>query len=148
MIDKATQTCGSASVADLPVSDEEWLARYILRKDHVRQDGTVKPDPFIPHPHADLSLTRHLGLDEREIWSTGTKIAEQVAEKLRGATLQGRADAQARLYRQRGLLVEAVPVKENANHASVIGWPPDKPSQKEIALLIARGVAYKPRPQA
>lgn len=133
-------------MADLPVSDEEWLARYILRKDHVRQDGTVKPDPFIPHPHADLSLTRHLGLDEREIWSTGTKVAEQVAEKLRGATLQGRADAQARLYRQRGLLVEAVPVKENANHANVNGWPPDKPSQKEIALLIARGVAYKPRP--
>lgn len=133
-------------MADLPVSDEEWLARYILRKDHVRQDGTVKPDPFIPHPHADLSLTRHLGLDEREIWSTGTKVAEQVAEKLRGATLQGRADAQARLYRQRGLLVEAVPVKENANHANVNGWPPDKPSQKEIALLIARGVACKPRP--
>lgn len=148
MIEKVTQTCGSASVADLPVSDEEWLARYILRKDHVRQDGTVKPDPFIPHPHADLSLTRHLGLDEREIWSTGTKVAEQVAEKLRGATLQGRADAQARLYRQRGLRVEAVPVKENANHANVIGWPPDKPSQKEIALLIARGVAYKPRPRA
>ena len=134
-------------MVDLLVSDGEWLARYILRKDHVRQDGTVKPDPFIPHPHADLSVTRHLGLDEQEIWSAGTKVAEQVAEKLPGATLQGRADAQARLYRQQSLFVEAVPVKGNENHANVIDWPPDKPSQKAIALLIAREVAYKPKPQ-
>ncbi|MCB1824311.1 MAG: hypothetical protein KDJ54_06920 [Candidatus Competibacteraceae bacterium] len=134
-------------MVDLPVSDEEWLARYILRKDHVRQDGTVKPDPFIPHPHADLSVTRHLGLDEREIWGIGTKVAEQVAARPRSATLQGRADAQARLYRRQGLFVESAPVKGNANHANVTGWPPDKPSQKEIALLIAREVAYKPKPQ-
>lgn len=134
-------------MVDLLVSDEEWLARYILRKDHVRQDGTVKPDPFIPHPHADLSVTRHLGLDEQEIWSAGTKVAEQVANKLPGATLQGRVDAQARLYRQQDLFVEAAPVKGNANHANVIGWPPDKPSQKAIALLIAREVAYKSKPQ-
>ena len=77
-------------MVDLLVSDEEWLARYILRKDHVRQDGTVKPDPFIPHPHADLSVTRHLGLDEQELWNAGTKVAEQVANKRPGATtLQG-----------------------------------------------------------
>ena len=59
----------------MPVGDEEWLARFILRKEHVRPDGTVKPDPFIPYKHVELSVTRHLGLNEARIWAAGELVA-------------------------------------------------------------------------
>ena len=48
-------------IGELPVVENEWLARYILRKEHVRADGTVKPDPFMPYRRVELSVTRHLG---------------------------------------------------------------------------------------
>lgn len=131
----------SESVAEVPVGDDEWLARYILRREHVRRDGTIKPDPFIPYKHTELSVTRHLGLSDLDIWSAGIKVAEQF-----GSALHGRADAQARLYRRQRLGVEAAPLEGNPNHANVTRWPPDKPSQKEIALLIAREAVYKPKP--
>ncbi len=40
------------------------------------------------------------------------------------------------------------PLRGNLNHADVVGWPADKPAQKELALLIAREAAFKPKPQA
>jgi hypothetical protein len=39
--------------------------------------------------------------------------------------------------------VVATPLPSNANHADVIDWPADKPSQKELALLIARDANFK-----
>jgi hypothetical protein len=60
-----------------PVEPDEWLSRYILQKSHVRQDNTLRADPFIPHPHADLSVTRHLELDENTLWDVGEHVAKR-----------------------------------------------------------------------
>ena len=79
----------------LPVSDEEWLARFILFRNQIRSDQTVKPDAFIPYPYPDLSVTRHLGLTEKELWETGQEVADS-----RPATLYGRADAPARTFKE------------------------------------------------
>lgn len=85
------------SVAEQPVTEAEWLARYIVRKQHVRRDGTVKLDPFIPFKYVELSVTRHLELSEERIWDIGDRVASQT-----NTQLQGRADAQASSYiRQR-----------------------------------------------
>ncbi len=54
-------------IGERPVADAKWLARYILQPEHVRADDTLRPDPFIPYKRVELSTTRHLGLDEREI---------------------------------------------------------------------------------
>ena len=51
-----------------PMSDDESLARFILRQNQIRSDQTVKPDAFIPYPWPDLSVTRHLGLTDDELW--------------------------------------------------------------------------------
>ncbi len=32
------------NIGELPVAADEWLARYILRREHVRADGTLKPE--------------------------------------------------------------------------------------------------------
>jgi hypothetical protein len=129
------------NIGALPVTEDEWLARYIVRKNHIRSDGTVKPDPFIPYKWVELSVTRHLGLEESEIWEAGRQVSAELGEPL-----IGRADTQARAYTLRGLRVNAAPLKNNSNHANVEGWPADKPGQKELALLIAREANFKPMP--
>ena len=129
-------------VGERPVSDDEWLARYVLRKEQVRADGTLKPDTFMPFKWVELSVTRHLGLDEVELWEAGASVAAET-----GTTLQGRADAQASVYVKHPLRVIPRPLPRNPNHADVVGWPADKPAQKEIALLIAREATFKPKPQ-
>ncbi len=129
------------SVAEQPVTEAEWLARYIVRKQHVRRDGTVKPDPFIPFKYVELSVTRHLELSEERIWDIGDRVASQT-----NTQLQGRADAQASSYIRQRLRVVAAPVEHNPNHANVVDWPSDKQAQKEIALEIVKHVRYKTKP--
>jgi hypothetical protein len=129
------------SVVEQPVAEGEWLARYIVRKQHVRQDGTVKPDPFIPFKHVELSVTRHLALTEQQIWDIGDRVASQTHTQL-----QGRADVQASAYIRQRLRVVAAPEEHNPNHANVVDWPSDKQAQKEIALEIVKHVRYKAKP--
>lgn len=126
----------------LPVAEDEWLARYILRKEHVRADGTVKPDPFMPYKWVELSVTRHLGLNDPDIWAAGEAVAA-----VTGTALQGRADSPARVFVKQHLRVLPKPLPQNPNHADVVDWPADKPAQKEIALLIAREASFKANPQ-
>lgn len=123
-----------------PVTSDEQLARFIFFSNRLRQDGTVKPDEFIPHPYPDLSVTRHLNLTEAEIWNIGQRVGQQ-REKL----LLGRADVQAYSFERHRLQVVAAPVAENPNHANVTDWPTEKSAQKAIAQEIAAavGVARK-----
>jgi hypothetical protein len=123
-----------------PVESEEWLSRYILQKSQVRQDNTLRADPFIPHPYADLSVTRHLELTEKTLWDIGEDVARQT-----GKALRGRAENQARSYQGQSLSVVSAPVPGNRNHANVTGWPAEKPAQKIIALEIAARSRYIPQ---
>jgi hypothetical protein len=114
------------------VSDDEWLARFVLFSKWIRSDRTLRPDAFIPHPWPDLSVTRHLELSENEIWGIGQAIADK-----RRTNLLGRGDVQARILRGQRLQIDAAPIEGNLNHANITAWPADKPSQKIIAQEIA-----------
>ena len=50
------------------VADDEILARFIDHRSDVRADQTLRPDPFIPYPYPELSVTRHKNLTSAEIW--------------------------------------------------------------------------------
>ncbi len=113
------------------VTDEERLARFIVRGRWIRSDQTVRPDAFIPHPHPDLSVTRHKNLSEQELWRVGEGVADAVAK-----ALHGRADVRASAVRRYRLEVEPKPVRDNPNHACIVGWPVEKPAQKIIAQQI------------
>src|SRR5687768_8448551 len=104
----------SISPGERAVADDEWLARYILRREHVRSDGTVKPDPFIPYKRIELSVTRHIELTEFGIW----RIGEIVAAK-RASPLYGRADGQAQVFVRERLQVIPHPLADDPNHANV-----------------------------
>ena len=111
----------------------ELLARFVLQSSHIRSSNqTVKPDAFIPHPHRDLSVTRHLLATEMELWSVGEDVAA-----VTGKSLYGRSDIQADICLAQQLSVRPAPIDGNSNHADISGWPADKPAQKIIAQEIA-----------
>jgi len=118
------------------VSDEECLARFILFYKWVRNDQTVRPDAFIPHPYPNLSVIRHTGLSTDELWQVGQCIADS-----RSLTLYGRADIQALEVKKRSLCIQ--PTSTPKNHANIIGWPVNKPAQKMIAQELAAVASFK-----
>jgi hypothetical protein len=124
----------------------EELARYVLSKNQFRSsDGTVKPDVFIPRPGTELSLTRHQGLTDSQIWGYGRQVAAEV-KKADGqcSTLYGRADVKAEEFIKLRLPVYPRPTESNPNHAQAEGWPKEKSAQKDLALQIA--AIFKPNP--
>lgn len=129
-----------ADVQMPPIDGGEWLSRFILYKSHIRQDRTLRPDPFISHPHADLSVTRHSGIDEKTLWLLGESVARQT-----GKPLHGRAETQGKSYQGKKLSVVLAPVVGNPNHANVVGWPADKAAQKMLALKIATESCFLPK---
>ena len=128
-------------MAERPVSENESLDRYILRKGFIRSDGRVKPDAFIPYSRVELSVTRHLNLSENDIWALGESVAGQT-----GTTLHGRADCRALTFIKHRLRVVADPQPWNSNHANVTDWPVDKQAQIEIAVELVKEIQYLPKP--
>ena len=124
------------------LAPDELLARFITSSRWIRTgDHTVKQDAFIPYPYPDLSVTRHKDLSIPELWKIGQEVAQQ-----RPATLHGRADLTVEHVSEQKLCVEAQPVPENLNHASITGWPTDKPSQKMFAQELAANARYVAKP--
>lgn len=118
-----------------PVSYDEVLARFITQRNHIRGDNTVKPNAFIPYPWPNLSVTRHTGLMEKEIWEIGQEVADA-----RPANLYGRADVKANIFTSQSLTI--IPTPTPRNHANVTGWPADKASQKIVAQEIAAKATF------
>ena len=115
------------------VSPTEVLARYVLSSGWFRpSDKTVKADAFMPPQNLRLSVTRHLGLAESELWDLGRAVATQ---RQPPANLHGRADIATADVTVRFLKVE--PTATPRNHANIVGWPAEKPGQKMLALQLA-----------
>lgn len=124
------------------VAGDEKLARFVMYSKWIRaSDGTVRPDAFVPHPYPDLSVTRHGGLTVADIWRIGQELADG-----RAVSLYGRADVVANAVHRQSLSIQAAPVRGNANHANIVGWPPEKPQQKIIAQHLAAAATFAPRP--
>lgn len=116
----------------LIIRDEEILARFVMYRRWIRPDGTIKPDAFDPPSDLNLSTTRLFGLSANEVWRIGVKVAS-----VRGKELVGRADLAVLDVIQVGLAAEAAPVEDNPNHAHIVGWPQEKPMQKNLRQELA-----------
>lgn len=124
-------------LANVPVGDDEWLARFVLVEKHVKKDGPkpfIKAPAFLPYRHVELSVTRHQGLEENELWALGHDVAS--ARKM---PLVGRGDISAKSARVQSLDVvpSEGPGKGARNHANIIGWPSEKAAQMVKALVLA-----------
>jgi hypothetical protein len=126
------------SLRDLPVDDDERLARMIHYRKHIKQDKFVKADAFLPYKHVELSVVRHRELSESEIWEIGRHIAA-----LRELPLLGRGDISAIDARNENLnVVPAEGPDLPKNHADIVGWPGDKPTQMLRAAMIAARATF------
>lgn len=117
-----------------PVGSSETLARYVFKKNHIRANNTLHPAVFVPWSHAELSMTRHIGLMDGDIWFYGGVVAE-----VRKMPLQGRADTPTHAFIAQALRVVAAPLANNPNHCNAVDWPADsKDAQLERAQEIAK----------
>ena len=125
--------------SNVAINDSENLARFIFVSNHIRSDGTVKPDAFIPPKTLDLSVTRHLRLTEEQIWEAGI-----VAKGQRVVELYGRADVIAQIVRKESL--DVISDEPPPNHAVIVGWASDKPLQKMKAQFLAAKAKFTQNP--
>jgi hypothetical protein len=122
------------------VADDELLARFLRYERLVRANGTVRPEAFMPDSRdlePRLSVTRHLDLSDEELLQNARHVVVQSASKL-----VGRADFKAFTARRLRLDVVSVPEPENAYHAELRGWPPEKHARKNLALSIAESARF------
>lgn len=138
----ATDPVGVSETPPTAVSDDESLARFVMTRRVIREDGSVKPDAFLPPPDLNLSVTRHVGLSIDDLWSRGRRVAE-----LRGKPLVGRADVGARDVRRELLDVVGFPEPDNPQHAHIVNWPADKPAQKSQAQQLSLSAAFASAPE-
>ncbi len=61
--------------------------------------------------------------------------------------MYGRADINVVDAMDLNLEVHPHPVIGNPNHANVVGWPPDKPAQKIIAMELATAAIFVKHPR-
>lgn len=116
-----------------PVADEELLARFATQSKQFRKsDHTVKQNLFIPHPHDELSVTRHRDATDAEIWYVARDVVG-----VQNRTLYGRADILASDCCVNSLHVVESPIPDNPNHADIKGWPPSKEDKKALAQKLA-----------
>lgn len=121
------------------ILSEELLARFVLYARWIRADKTVRSDAFFPPPDGELSVTRHVGLTDLEIWQAGQAVSVE-----RTLPLLGRADFSARVPRDLNLDVAAK--EPPRNHAVVRGWPVEKSEKMILAQKIAAKASFVPPP--
>jgi hypothetical protein len=119
------------------VLDDETLARFVVVRQWVRADRTLRPDAFIPYPWPNLSVTRRSVLSEEMLVTLGEAVA-----RARDKPLLGHAQLEASIPRRASLEVLPDPLPENPLHANITGWPAEKPHQKMIALTLAASARF------
>ena len=143
------------ALGDVPVEDDERLARMILTEKHVRKDVrteklTLTPLAFLPFSRVELSVIRHREITEAELWEIGGGVSarreagDQFGRKF---PLVGRGDFFARDARKQKLDVKPLEgFGLPRNHADVVGWPPEKPAQMMHAIEIAARATFVAAP--
>lgn len=127
------------------VPSEDHVARFVLFRRWIRANGTVKHDAFLPPPvDLNLSVTRHGADPETQLWERGSAVAARRP----GGALHGRADLQVGTVRfgADGLDVVAAPIEDDPQHAHIVGWSLEKPSQMAAAQRLATEARFQAAP--
>lgn len=129
-----------SGAAGTPLSDDEMLARFVLKKEWIRKtDNTPKQDAFIPPKDLQLSVTRHAGISTEQLIETDKAVAVETSLQF-----LGRADIEAGAVIKSALKAVAWRLAKNQNHAHIIGWPADKEARKTIAQELAAAARFVP----
>lgn len=109
------------------------LTQYVFHKSHLRANGEVKPDAFIPYSRIELSVTNITRLAEPEIWEYGHATEKQRND---GKSLVARADITSDIIPPPLTLSES-PLDWNLYHMDIVGWPNARAEQALHARVLA-----------
>ena len=119
-----------------PISLSEILSRFILNKNYVRANNSVRHAAFMPNRNGETSVFRTSEMSANNIWNIGNEVA-----RTRGKPLVGRADIVTARVFSSGL--QAVPQEPPEKHANIIGWSSEKSEQRKTALILASESAFR-----
>ncbi len=108
------------SVLSSFIEDEEPLARYIFSKSHIRANGSIKGQAFMPNPHQKtVSVIRHKGCSTICLLKIGKNIGTKSDRRLKAV-----GSLSAKKVRSiDGLNVESdVSEGQHRRHANIIGF--------------------------
>lgn len=121
----------------VPLGADEDVTRFVFRSEHLRGDGRAKPRAFMPELHPDtgeheLSICRLDGCADSRVWHLGKTCRRDV-------TLKARADFGVSAAHEQKLVGYRAPVKDFAEHAILVDWPP--PDEKSHRISVAQALA-------
>ena len=114
---------------------DENVSRFVVQKQWVRQDLSIRSTAFLPNPKTAplaTSVTLIGGLTPKEVWRLAIGVANDM-----GKQLYGRTDINVKAVFSANLKLSLTPTSNNTSHADIVGWPEDKPSQKNRAQMLA-----------
>ena len=128
------------------VAPSEPITRFLFFSRHIRADGFLRPDPLMPFPYAELSVSVLDSRTPEQLWGVGDGIGTSLPVP---RPCLGRTDISAQAFYAQALTVvrQATPV--DPSHANVEGWPAAREQQKQLALnIIEKERPFMiPRPQ-
>jgi hypothetical protein len=117
---------------DETVSADENITRFINQKAYFRSNGTVRHNAFMPNRDGEVSVYRISEIDDSEVYAIGTKYFAEIT----GKPLMGRADIIVSEVFKHDLRIQ--PHQDpHPRHASICGYPDEKPEQKLVAIELA-----------
>ena len=120
------------------IEPSEMMARFLLKSNEFRSDGTVHANAFFPYKEVELSVTRRRDLERHELWKFGRDVAT-----FRALTLYGRADIAVADCSEQNLELKADPLDGsqngliNSHHAIIDGYSSDRHEQRNVAQKLA-----------
>ncbi len=118
------------------LSPADPISHFLTHKNHFSpQNNRVKPAPFLPRANKKISgrletsvfATRDLS--ESQIWNLGRAY-------LRKTRIYGCANLQVGVAEK--IKLQVVIDNSPRRHGNILGWPPEKDAQKDLALDLAR----------
>jgi hypothetical protein len=133
------------------VNREEPIVRFLVqpkwfnpRTKHVAAQAFKPRNPKPPSTTFRTSVYRVEGCTSDEIWAIGEKYV--TSNRTDGLRVLGRADIQAAIILDQGLLVDPTPIP-HPRHADIVNWS-DKPEQRldEMGALALQAELVLPPP--
>ncbi len=119
-----------------PVSDVEFLARFVLEKSKYRpSDNTARHNLFMPAKDNVLSVFRVDELNETQAVSLG----EEFVGKPQGRPILAYANLHAQEYKAIDLILTPT-VQPHPRHVDVLGWTDQAANLNKAHLLASRSV--------
>jgi hypothetical protein len=114
------------------LGNDDILIRFVYDSKGIRQDGTIKPKEFLPHPnYNNLSVFKKATVDEEVIWALSDEIRPDGRKGI------ARGEISVGIVKKVGLIVDFD--NDPPNHVNVEGWPSS--SEKEKQLSVAQELA-------